>query len=217
MISINKFSPKNLEDSRLCTKSPVVFIIGNEKMTNSILIADLLYYLKECPRKVIFCDKNSKEKVYDKLLYYPVNTENKSKKLKEYFNLQKKIKETNLRDKTSAIILDNISHISDITRTLVMTNRNMQFCILISTDNLNIFTPNMRSSAEYIFISCNLNENRYESLYQKYFFSVINNFNKFSSLMNECSKEPNSYLVINNNKNLFWYQPKHLRDPMKYI
>ena len=100
----------------------------------------------------------------------------------------------------------------------LINNKIMKLCTIISTINIDVFNQNLITNANYIFVNCDYNEDKYKSIYNR-FFSIIEDFNKFSSLMKECRKEPDSYLVINSvSKNiLFWYKTNPTKHPIEFI
>lgn len=227
-LELSKFDPRILEKKRLAGHAPIIVFIGKRFSGKSVLIADILYFMKDIP--VVFCMSGTEQAngfyckhIHDLCIYNQFEPEvltgivNKQKKVVEEIKARGQNPKT-FPEKGVGIVFDDLAFDKSMMkepsmREIFFNGRHYLITTILSFQYLMEMRPEFRANVDYVFVCKENKKDNIEKLY-KYFFGMFDKVADFRKVL-QCTTSDYGCLVLDNTSIsdkiqdcVFWYRAK---------
>lgn len=231
-LKIRQFNPEILEQRRSMGSPPTIVIIGKRGTGKSILIKDLIFFLRGIGIFVCMSGTEEGNEFYKSILH-PLcihGSYNKGVVTGLIKNQKKKLKQLNAQgidpltkpqaaaSITNGLLLDDLGYDKKVMkendiRQIFMNGRHWKICFIVSLQYMMDISPDLRTNIDFVFVLRDNIKSNQERLW-KYFFGCFQKFSQFQQAFTTCTDDYHCLVLDNTTKstkledNVFWYKAK---------
>lgn len=211
-IRLKKFQPSSINPGR------IILLIGKRNTGKSVLVRDLLWYLRKIPTAVVFSPTEESNRAYEGMVpNLFINGEFDADVLSSIIKRQKKCYKNKVPNSEMLLLLDDcmydaatISKNPDI-RYIFMNGRHIGITLIITAQYMMALPPALRGNVDYVFTFREPLQTNRKKLFDQ-FFGIFQKPVIFNEVMNSCTENFECLCLDNTSRSndisetVFWYK-----------